>query len=242
MRNVKSGHVKPIVCLDAGHYGKYNRSPAVKSYYESDMAWKFHLLLKSALEAYGIEVKTTRAKQAEDLALIARGKASKGCDLFLSTHSNAVGSGVNEAVDYPLACVQLDGKGDALGLKLAQTIEKIMGTKQKGKTATRKGSNGEYYGVLRGAAAVGTVGMILEHSFHTNTRSTKWLMDDANLQKLANAEAKVIAEYFGMSENRGVLYCVQVGAYSNPKNAEDQLAKVKAAGFDACIATKKSPS
>ena len=34
------------VCLDAGHYGKYNRSPAVSSYYESDMTWKLHNYLK----------------------------------------------------------------------------------------------------------------------------------------------------------------------------------------------------
>ena len=44
------------ICLDAGHYGKYNQSPAVSKYYESDMAWKLHLLLKKELEAYGIEV------------------------------------------------------------------------------------------------------------------------------------------------------------------------------------------
>ena len=34
------------ICIDAGHYGKYNRSPAVKDYYESDMVWKLHLLQK----------------------------------------------------------------------------------------------------------------------------------------------------------------------------------------------------
>ena len=31
MKNIKTGHNKPIVCLDAGHYGKYNQSPVVKS-------------------------------------------------------------------------------------------------------------------------------------------------------------------------------------------------------------------
>lgn len=40
------------VCLDAGHYGKYNRSPAVLSYYESDMTWKLHNYLKKELEAW----------------------------------------------------------------------------------------------------------------------------------------------------------------------------------------------
>ena len=47
------------VCLDAGHYGKYNRSPAVSSYYESDMTWKLHNYLKKELESFGIVVVTT---------------------------------------------------------------------------------------------------------------------------------------------------------------------------------------
>ena len=49
MKHVKPGHTHPIVCLDAGHSGDYNRSPAVPEYYESDMNWTLHLLLKAAL-------------------------------------------------------------------------------------------------------------------------------------------------------------------------------------------------
>lgn len=202
MKNVKSGHAKPIVCLDAGHYGKYNRSPVVKTYYESEMVWKLHLLLKKELERHGIQVKQTRAEQEKDKDLYSRGKASKGCDLFLSLHSNAVGSKANESVDYPVVYVMLDGKGNALGKALADTIEETMGTKQSGCTATRRGKKGEYYGVLRGAAAVGTMGMIVEHSFHTNTKATKWLMEDDNLAKLAKAEAGVIAEWFGLVNSK----------------------------------------
>lgn len=189
------------ICLDAGHYGKYNRSPAVKTYYESDMNWKLHLLLKEELESYGIEVITTRADKDKDLALVDRGKASKGCDLFISIHSNAAGSKTNDDVDYPLAIVQLDGKGNALGEKLADTVKQTMGCKQNANIWTRRGTyGGEYYGVLWGAANVGTMGMILEHSFHTCTKSAKWLSDDANLAKLAKAEAKVIADYFGVEK------------------------------------------
>lgn len=231
------------ICLDAGHYAKSNRSPAVPEYYESDMNWKLHLLLKKELESYGFQVIQTRAAQAKDLGLYQRGAASKGCDLFLSLHSNAVGSGVNESTDYPVAIVQLDGKGDTLGEKLAECVEAVMGTKQDGRIYKRKGSNGEYYGVLRGAAAVGTMGMIIEHSFHTNTRSTKWLLQDSNLAKLAAAEAKVIADHYGMSKKTNdteskAVYRVQVGAFTVKANAEAMLAKVKAAGFkDAFIAT-----
>ncbi len=185
------------VCLDAGHYGKYNRSPAVASYYESDLAWKFHKMLKAELEKLGVEVITTREKQNTNRGLYERGAASKGCHLFLSVHSNAVAGGINENIDYPVAYVLLNGSSTDIGLKLAKVVEDVMGTSQKGRTATRRGSNGEYYGVLRGASAVGTPGVILEHSFHTNTRSTKWLLNDTNLQKLAKAEAECIAAHFG---------------------------------------------
>ena len=77
MKNVKPGHNVPIVCLDAGHYGKYNRSPAVPEYYESEMNWKLHLLLKAELEKYGIKVITTRADKDKDLGLTARGRSEE---------------------------------------------------------------------------------------------------------------------------------------------------------------------
>lgn len=241
MKNVKAGHKHPIVCLDAGHYGKYNRSAAVPAYYESDMTWKLHLLQKVELEKYGIEVRLTRASQDKDLALVSRGKASEGCDLFISDHSNATGSGVSETTDRVVVIVQLDGKGDELGEALAKEITDVMQTQQPYRVYTKEGSRGEYYGVLRGAAAVGTVGMILEHSFHTCTRSTKWLMDEKNLQRLAEREAAVIAAWFDVKkieEPKPVeLYRVQVGAYSKQAYAQERLREVKAAGFSDAFIT-----
>ncbi len=231
------------ICLDAGHYGKYNQSPAVKSYYESVMTWKLHNLLKTELEKFGIEVILARTNQATDKALFQRGAASKGCDLFLSIHSNAVKEGVDEITDYPVAIVQLDGKGDKLGRSLADIMHKTMGTTQKGQIYKRRGTNGEWYGVLRGASSVGTLGIILEHSFHTNTKAAKWLSNDSNLLKMAIAEAEVIANYFGAKKVEkteekpsGIIYRVQVGAYHAKPNAEAMAAKVKAKGFDTYIA------
>ncbi|MBQ3558248.1 MAG: SPOR domain-containing protein [Agathobacter sp.] len=94
---------------------------------------------------------------------------------------------------------------------------------------------------------------MLEHSFHTNTRATNWLLNDDNLDKLAQAEAAAIAKYFGVTKQEEneeekevekdtadeVLYRVQVGAYRVRANAEAQLVRVKAAGFDAFITTVK---
>lgn len=191
------------ICLDAGHVGsKYNQSPVVKTYYESAMVWALHLKLKAQLEARGFQVVTTRASIDTDLGVYERGTASKGCDVFISLHSNACGT---ENVDYPVVYRANDNKNnvDTLALKLAKKVGELMGTTQAGRTATRKNSSGgEYYGVLRGARAVGTpYYMLIEHSFHTNTKATKWLSKDANLDKLAVAEADILAEFFGMESS-----------------------------------------
>lgn len=191
------------ICLDAGHVGsKYNQSPVVKTYYESAMVWALHLKLKAQLEARGFQVVTTRASIDTDLGVYERGTASKGCDIFISLHSNACGT---ESVDYPVVYRAYDNKNnvDTLALKLAKKVGELMGTTKAGRTATRKNSSGgEYYGVLRGARAVGTpYYMLIEHSFHTNTKATKWLSKDANLDKLAVAEADILAEFFGMESS-----------------------------------------
>ncbi len=67
------------ICLDAGHYGKYNQSPANKAYYESEAMWELHLLQKKHLESYGFEVVTTRGRleAVEDFIRKAHGLASQ---------------------------------------------------------------------------------------------------------------------------------------------------------------------
>lgn len=187
------------ICLDAGHSKKYNQSPCDGRYYESDMVWKLTELQKKYLQQYGAEVITTRAGQNTDMGLEGRGLASKGYDLFISNHSNAVNGGVNESIDYPAAYCAINGSADQIGLLLAQCVETTIGTKQAARIEHKKGQNGNYYGVLRGATSAGTPGLILEHSFHTNSRITTWLLDDNNLDRLAKAEADMIAAFYGLT-------------------------------------------
>lgn len=191
------GGKKMRICLDAGHYGKYNQSPCDKAYYESDMVWKLHLLQKKYLEGYGAEVITTRPNQRDDLELYSRGVKSAGCDLFISDHSNAAGK---STIDYPVSYCVVSGAADGIGKELADCVMETMGTRQLSRIEKRKGSRGDYYGVLRGAAAVGTPGIILEHSFHTNPEATAWLMDDNNLDLLAREEARTIAMHYGLKK------------------------------------------
>lgn len=189
------------ICIDAGHYGKYNCSPANPNYYEAEAMWRLHLMLCEELKKRGIKTITTRSDQAEDMPLVQRGEKARGCDLFLSLHSNAVGEDVREDIDYPVAYVSISGSADEIGLKLAQCVQGVMQTVQKARIEHKTGSSGkDYYGVLRGAQTEGVPGVILEHSFHTNTNMTDWLLSDSNLKTLAIAEAQVIAEHFGISD------------------------------------------
>ena len=223
------------ICIDAGHSGKYNQSPCNKAYYESDMSWKLHLYLKSCLEDFGFEVVQTRKTQEEQLSVINRGKKAKGCDLFISLHSNAYHGGkINEQTDYPIVYAPLNGEGDTLAASLASCIAKTMDTAQNGKFAHKKGTNGDYFGVIRGADSVGTVGLLVEHSFHTNTRAANWLLIEENLKALAMAEAEVIAQHFGTVKSQK-LYRVQVGAFSKIENAKTLLTSLEKAGFSGFI-------
>lgn len=243
------------VCLDPGHYGKYNRSPGIKSYYESEVMWKLTMLQKKHLEERGIEVVLTRTDPAKDLDLHKRGTASKGCDLFISNHTNATGSGkMEEGTDYPVVyhlyddiTTDCDDKSKEIAELLAPLVQKTMGTKQKAYVKTRKSSNDRnkdgimndnYYGVLHGARTVGTPAILIEHSFHTNTKTVNWLLNEANLEKLAKAEAECIANYL-LKDTPKTLYRVQVGAYSKKENAKAMQKKLEGLGIDSFIVEVK---
>ena len=210
MKNVKKGHSCPVVCLDAGHYGKQNRSSAVPEFYESQINWKLHNLLADRLTANGIRVVKTRKDVGKDLELTLRGKMAKDCDLFISIHVNAAD---NTAANYVLGvhmvdddCGVMDEQSKDAAMLLSSCVAEIMGVKAEcwtRKSSSDRDGNGhkdDYYGVLRGAHSVGTAGVILEHGFYTNKAQAMFLMDEKNLMKLADAEAKAIVQWFGVEE------------------------------------------
>lgn len=191
------------IMLDAGHHGNYNHSPVLESYYESRAMWKLHLFLKEELESYGFTVLTTRKDPEKDLSLLERGQAAKGCDLFLSLHSNACDTESVDRVEvyHPIPALRKDGRGEILGKALALAVARCMGVEQGvAKTkASKVYADAEYYGVMRGACKAGVpLYFILEHSFHTNLAAAKWLSDENNLRKLAKEEALVFYRFFAI--------------------------------------------
>lgn len=194
------------VCLDPGHdKASYNRSPVVPSYCEGQRMWDLSLLLKQQLENRGVEVIMTKTQVNHAVSLTTRGKKSKGCDLFLSLHSNAAST---QPPNWVIALHQVDdncGQTDERSAQIAKLLSDAVADQMgvSAKTTARKSSadrdgdgyKDDYYGVLRGAHSVGTPGVILEHGFHTNEGCTRWLLEDNNLEKLAQAEAEVIAQW-----------------------------------------------
>ena len=195
---------KVKIMLDAGHYGsRYNQSPVMSSYYESNFTWAYYLKLKAALEKTGaFTVLTTRTNKDENPEVYARGKMAKDCSLYVSLHSNASSNANSDHVKIYYQLGYAD-KSYAYESKqfaehMSPIINGVMGCTQKAQTGTREGDNGDYYGVLRGAASVNTAAVIIEHSYHTNLRAATWLSNDNNLAAMADEACKAICAFFSV--------------------------------------------
>lgn len=197
------------IMIDPGHFSYYNQSPVYSPYWESVMTWKLSNYLQKELQALGVHADLTKSSLNEDPGLTDRGYMSKGYDFFISVHSNA--SSYTSA-DGPMAFTyqdlpwtDIDDTSREVGKLMADTCAKVMNTNQKGTLQKKKGTydcdgNGvmddEWYSVLVGSRYVGTPGILMEHSFHTNYRAAVWLYSEDNLKKLAKAEAAVFYNYF----------------------------------------------
>ena len=190
---------------------------------------------KSALERCGFTVKKAAKGQAMS-ASISESNAWKP-DLHICIHTNAGGGQGTMCMVYSKA---------AENMKYAQPIYDAVQAVTPGKTN---------YGIreypelaeLNGTSAIA---VYTEVDFHDNANIAKWIIN--NTQTVGEAFAKGICKAFGVSyktssgtqprtTNKGTLYRVQVGAFSDKNNADAYLKKVKAAGFnDAFITTVKN--
>lgn len=229
----------PTIVLDAGHTGYTWNKGAVPGYYESAVMWEYSKVLGLALIAKGFKVIYTRPSIETTMDVTVRGKKAKEGDLLLSLHSNSTD---NTTTRRAVAIYQTDdsqGTWDtvskAVANKLAAVIADVIGvtwqTYSKKAGGDRDGDgkkDDNYYGVLHGARMVKKPAVILEHSFHSNPETCRWLMNDANQVKLAEATADALADYFGLVEEK-----------LPTKEPEKELYKVKVSVVDLRI--RKEP-
>lgn len=109
--------------------------------------------------------------------------------------ANAVGRSVTQANSQAgLAAVkEFDAVGDQNDIREWTDFynDKL---EVPGTVCSRLGRNGDYYGVLRGAAEVGVPGMIIEHGYHTVPEVREQAMEGDLKEVWAQADALGIAE------------------------------------------------
>lgn len=194
-----------VVVLDPGHDSKHagSRGNGVK---EEVVTLKIAKYCKEELDQYkGIKVYLTRNDEdcpfpkskdnVDDIVKRVEWAKTKGADVFVSIHLNSsTASGAKGAeVYYPNS-----GKYSSTGKELAQKIQDELvdlGLKDRGV----KGN--ETYAVVNSSNKNGFPGLIVEHAFLSNSSDVKnYLTSESSIKKLGIADAKGIAEYFGLKK------------------------------------------
>lgn len=234
------------VTIDAGHDNNSNISPTNKMYIEGRRMFTLAGYLKDALENYGIQVVLTRTRVTDNPTLQQRGvmAGKNGSDLFVSLHSNAPAARTDGSYDKTITGTEVyysltDMGNVALADKLGKAAAKLMGHEWRGSFIKRFSAeypNWDWFGVIRSAAQNGCkAAFLIEHGFHTCDADIAFLMSDCELEQLASAEAKVIAEYFGITVTTKKLYRVQIGAFKTKLFADNYARKARKDGYSAFV-------
>lgn len=189
------------------------------------------LACRSILIQHGVDVKMSRTVDEDD-PLIGTIKEVNAWnpDLAIDCHNNA-GRGQGFEVFY--------FSGGGTSLQLAKNIESEVikiGQNSRGCKTKLNDSGLDYFGFIRQTICPA---VICEGFFVDNETDYKKADTEAKQKEFGYAYAKGILKTLGIeyqtvdstdTENYG-LYHVQVGAYSKRENAEEQLKKVREAGF-----------
>ena len=190
------------ITLDAGHGGKDRYNIGRNGYIEADGMLKLTLMLRDKLLSIGVfNVYLTRDTDAT-VGLTARGKVAVDTksQLMISNHSNASSSyDIKGVITYYSVDIPSD---KAIAERFSTEIAKAMDTVDKGVRVreSQKYKNEDYYTVIDTAQDGGVPHVFLiENGYHTNLEDESTLKDDSRLDKIAEAQLKVICEIFNVS-------------------------------------------
>lgn len=189
----------PKVLIDPGH-SPY-RDNKVGIYSEAEFVWRVSLQLEKRLTAHNIVATRTRKLWQEDYGVVLRGEMSKGYDMFLSQHTNASDDPNRRGVVVYRSLLQ--PQNDTLAMNFVREIANHLQFPQRGVQtwrSTNYPTRYDYHGVLYGSAqkAKCPVALIIEQGYHTNTADRARLLRPETAIDSAEAQCKVICEYFGI--------------------------------------------
>lgn len=227
---------KPKVYLGIGHGGS-DPGAVANGIEEADANLVIGKACAAELERHDVEVMLSRTTDITE-GTTAKVKECNAFDPDLAgdIHNNA-GGGDGAEVYHSIN----GGEGKELAEAILKEIEAI-GQNSRG-AKTRKGTNGDYYGFIRGTACPA---VIVECAFLDNKKDVQIIDTVAEQQAMGVAIAKGFLRQLKIAykapqatikepELVSTLYRVQVGAFSKKANAERKMEAVKAAGFDAFI-------
>lgn len=200
-----------IVAIDAGHGGT-DSGATYDGMEEKTVNLKIAKYIRDYMEDYaGVQVYLTRSSdKALGLSERVEQSAAAGADVFISIHNNASSNlqTSGSMVFYPNSSYRQDLSEEGAGLsqcilnRLTELGLPDLGIRTRNSESGNKyddGSLADYYGVIRNAKLTGITGIIVEHAFVSSAADRKnYLGSDAKLKKLALADAKGIADYYGL--------------------------------------------
>ena len=158
-----------------------------------------------------------------------------GADMHVAIHTNATAKH-NVTGGTQILLYSVDGERKKAG----QAVYDRLAPLTPGKSAERLVAKPGFYE----CKAANGLTVYVEAEFHDTKEGSDFIIK--NTKAIGEAIAKGICDYYGVKvieapekEADGTLYCVQVGAYAQYTNAQKQLEKLKASGFDGYITTKK---
>lgn len=192
------------IMIDPGHGGndRSNRGPT--GYIEADGMLDLSIKLRNELEKTGaFEVRLTRDRDMT-VGVRERGDmaAAWGASMFVSEHSNATGKPPNTTVRGVDVFYSVDIPGDkTLASSMAKAIAEAMGTKNNGPKTweSTKYPGEDYLGAIDASQDGGVPHVLLiESGFHDNAQDEALLKQESIRQKIAETQAKVICEFYGV--------------------------------------------
>ena len=203
-----------VIAIDPGHGGS-DGGATYGGMKEKDINLKIAKYIKTYLEQYaGVQVYMTRSTDtAVGLSTRVEKAVAAGADVFISIHNNASSNldTSGSMVFYPNESYrpELSYEGAELSQLILNNLTALglpdLGIRIRNSEAGDKYSDGgiaDYYSVIRNAKKSGIPGIIVEHAFVSCASDrANFLGTDAQLKKLALADAKGIAECYGLVYN-----------------------------------------
>lgn len=186
--------VKKTVCLDPGHGPDTVNGSPDGTYKEREFTWDLYERLTLLLEAQGVNVICTRTEDTKP-SLTERATVANNAkaDCFVSLHTNASGSGWSDA--HGLEIYTSSGPTSAPRNALAQDILDEMeaaGVELRSSPLVHNIS-------LTVLAKTNMPAVLIEFGFHSNKEDVALLKSDAYRDKLAEATARGVCQWLGIT-------------------------------------------